>query len=202
MAGARGAGPRRFEIAWRAQGHRRHTPGRPGFASAARMRCSRSAGIGGRPRRLPSLFALLSPSRTRSTREFANYLLTRSEILFGQGRYNPQSGVRETPMDVPTPSVAADESIPSESQLAAALSKLRNQITPQSALHQSDADRIRSSLARLTSSSVEGLEGLTAELQELQTFLRVEAKSVQGKIESALAGINIIMETIAPWRNA
>jgi hypothetical protein len=104
-------------------------------------------------------------------------------------------------MDVPTPSVAADESIPSESQLDAAISKLRNQITPQSAPPQSDADRIRSSIARFTSSSVEGLEGMTAELQELQTLLRVEARRVHGKIESALAGIDILMETIAPWKS-
>ncbi len=64
-----------------------------------------------------------------------------------------------------------------------------------------DIDRIRSSLERLTSSSIDGLEGLTSELQELQGFLKSEVERVQGEIESALAGIKIIVETIAPWKS-
>ena len=65
---------------------------------------------------------------------------------------------------------------------------------------ETDAERIRSSIARLTSNSLEGLGGLASELQQLQSFLKSEVEHVQGEIESALAGINIIIETIAPWK--
>ena len=44
-------------------------------------------------------------------------------------------------------------------------------------------------------------EGLTSELQALQEFLNFEVKRVQGEIQSALDGIKIIIETIAPWKN-
>lgn len=64
-----------------------------------------------------------------------------------------------------------------------------------------DVDRIRSSVARLTSNSIEGLEGLSTELQALQRFLNSEVERVQGEIESALAGIKIIVDTIAPWKS-
>jgi hypothetical protein len=65
---------------------------------------------------------------------------------------------------------------------------------------EADAERIKSAVARLTSTSIEGLEGLAFELQNLQTFLKSEVERVQGEIESALAGITIIIETIAPWK--
>src|SRR5262249_47985486 len=64
-----------------------------------------------------------------------------------------------------------------------------------------DAERIRSSVARLTSNSIDELEGLTTELQGLQEFLTSEVERVQREIESALAGIKIIIETIAPWKS-
>lgn len=67
---------------------------------------------------------------------------------------------------------------------------------------ETDAERIRSSIARLTSNSLEGLEGLTSELQQLQSFLKSEVERVQGEIESAMAGINIIIATIAPWKTS
>jgi hypothetical protein len=57
-----------------------------------------------------------------------------------------------------------------------------------------------SSMARLTSNSINGLEGLSSELQQLQAFLKSEVGRVQGEIESALAGVKIIVETIAPWK--
>ncbi len=63
-----------------------------------------------------------------------------------------------------------------------------------------DAERIRSSVARLTSSSIGELEGLVAELQRLDEFLKLETGRVQREIESVLAGIKIIIETIAPWK--
>ena len=65
---------------------------------------------------------------------------------------------------------------------------------------EADAERIKSAVVRLTANSIEGLEGLASELQQLQSFLKCEVERVQGEIESALAGINIIIETIAPWK--
>jgi len=64
-----------------------------------------------------------------------------------------------------------------------------------------DADRIRSSVARLTSNSIDGLEGLSSELQDLQKFLHSEVQRVQSEIDSALAGIKIIIETLEPLKN-
>ena len=66
---------------------------------------------------------------------------------------------------------------------------------------ETDAERIRSSVARLTSNSIDELEGLTSELQALQEFLKSEVDRVQGEIKSALDGIKIIIETIAPWKD-
>ena len=63
------------------------------------------------------------------------------------------------------------------------------------------AERIRSSVARLTSSSINELEGLTLELNALQEFLKSETDRVQREVESALAGIRIIIETISPWKS-
>ena len=66
---------------------------------------------------------------------------------------------------------------------------------------ENNAGRITSSVARLTSNSIQELEGLKSELQKLQEFLSSEVGRVQQEIESALAGITIIVETIAPWKN-
>src|SRR4029077_17395887 len=63
------------------------------------------------------------------------------------------------------------------------------------------AEKIRSSVARLTSSSINELEGLTLELNALQEFLKSETDRVQREVESALAGIRIIIETISPWQS-
>src|SRR5450759_3440371 len=63
---------------------------------------------------------------------------------------------------------------------------------------ENNAGRITSSVARLTSNSIQELEGLKSELQK---FLSSEVGRVQQEIESALAGITIIVETIAPWKN-
>ena len=66
---------------------------------------------------------------------------------------------------------------------------------------ETNVERVRCSIARLTSVSIDGLQGLTSELQELQTLLNSEVSRVQGEIESALSGIKIILETIAPWKS-
>ena len=60
---------------------------------------------------------------------------------------------------------------------------------------------IRSSIARLSSRSVDGLERLQSELQELQKLLKLEVERVQSEIDSALAGIEVITEVIAPWKS-
>jgi hypothetical protein len=99
-------------------------------------------------------------------------------------------------MNPPVLASARAESFPSDVEAGAAQSaKPLSQI-------ETDAERIRSSIARLTSNSLEGLEGLASELQQLQSFLKSEVERVQGEIESALAGINIIIETIAPWKTS
>ena len=65
-----------------------------------------------------------------------------------------------------------------------------------------DAERIRSSIARLTSNSTDELEKLIAELERLQEFLKSETGRVQREIGSVLDGIEIIIEAIAPWKTA
>ena len=63
-----------------------------------------------------------------------------------------------------------------------------------------DAERIRSSIARLTSNSTDELEKLISKLQELQEFLKSETSRVQGEIANVLDGVGIIIEAIAPWK--
>ena len=65
-----------------------------------------------------------------------------------------------------------------------------------------DADRIRSSIARLTSNSIDELEKLTSELEKLQEFLKSETARVQGEIGNVLAGVGVIVDAIAPWKSA
>jgi hypothetical protein len=71
-----------------------------------------------------------------------------------------------------------------------------------------DAERMRSTLHRMTSNSVDELDGLFSELQEVRDFLKSEGERVQREIanyaqlnQSALAAIKIITETIGPWKN-
>lgn len=77
-----------------------------------------------------------------------------------------------------------------------------NQTSGKDELRGREIERLTSSVARLTGTSVEGLEGLTAELQELQKFLKTEVERVQAEIDSALAGIKIIVDTITPWKTS
>jgi hypothetical protein len=72
--------------------------------------------------------------------------------------------------------------------------------TPTSTKPNCEIERIGASLARLSSTSIEGLEGLTSEMLELQRVLKAEVERVQADIDSALAGVKIIVETIAPFR--
>ena len=66
---------------------------------------------------------------------------------------------------------------------------------------QINADRFKSSVARLTSNSIDELQRLVSELQKVQEFLKSEVDNVQRQIDSAVAGINIIVETIGPWKS-
>src|SRR2546421_10993859 len=101
------------------------------------------------------------------------------------------------------PTSAADKSLPVHPDVEAEIRKLAQETTPKRpAQLENEVERIRSSITRLTSSSIDGLQELTSELQELQRFLNSEVQRVQGEIESALAGIKIIIETIAPWKSS
>jgi hypothetical protein len=102
-------------------------------------------------------------------------------------------------MDTPT---SDEKTPPLELALATQLSKSATQekSKPTGPLEIS-AERISSSVARLTSNSVEELQGLASELQKMQEFLKSEVDNVQRQIDSALAGINIIVETISPWKS-
>src|SRR5690349_9232285 len=98
-------------------------------------------------------------------------------------------------MNAPTSATAAEKS---ETEI----SNFIEEESPQRpAQIETDSERIRSSVARLTSNSIDELEGLTSELQALQDFLNAEVARVQGEIQSALDGIKIIIETIAPWKS-
>jgi len=106
-------------------------------------------------------------------------------------------------MNASTSSAAAEKSLPVDSDVEAEISALVEQNIPKrSPQIETEVERIRSSLERLTSNSIDGLQGLTSELQELQRFLNAEVQRVQGEIENALAGIKIIIETIAPWKSS
>jgi hypothetical protein len=60
---------------------------------------------------------------------------------------------------------------------------------------------ISAAVARLTSNSIDELRKLVSELQKMQDFLKSEVDNVQRQIDSAVAGINIIVETIGPWKS-
>ncbi len=59
---------------------------------------------------------------------------------------------------------------------------------------------VSAAVARLTSNSIDELHKLISELQKMQEFLKSEVDNVQRQIDSAVAGINIIVETISPWK--
>ena len=113
-------------------------------------------------------------------------------------------------MDAPTADARMAEKPPSaQSDLASGNNSLVEQEIPNSRAQidqrpkqkiEIDAERIRSSIARLTSNSIGELEGLTSELQKLDEFLKSETGRVQREIENVLAGIQIIIEAIAPWK--
>ena len=82
-------------------------------------------------------------------------------------------------MDTST-SAAPDEKTPP--------TQLNNEKSKPSGPLEIGAERF-SSVARLTSSSINELQGLVSELQKMQDFLKSEVDNVQRQIDSALAGI-------------
>ena len=105
-------------------------------------------------------------------------------------------------MDTPTSAAPDKTPPPQEMALGAKPDKSATQekSKPSGPLEVS-AERISSSVARLTSNSIEELQGLASELKKMQEFLNSEIDNVQRQIDSALAGINIIVETISPWKS-
>jgi hypothetical protein len=101
-------------------------------------------------------------------------------------------------MDTPT-SAALDEKTSSPEE-PVATQPGKEKSSPSSPLEIS-TERFNSSVARLTSNSIDELHKLASELQKMQEFLKSEVDSVQRQIESAVAGINIIVETIGPWKS-
>ena len=101
-------------------------------------------------------------------------------------------------MDTPTSAAPDEKTPPLENALATQPGKEKSKTTSPLEI---SAERFNSSVARLTSNSIGELQGLVSELQKMQEFLTSEVDSVQRQIDSAVGGINIIVETIGPWRS-
>jgi hypothetical protein len=98
-------------------------------------------------------------------------------------------------MDTPTSAALDEKTPPPEATVATQPSKEKSNPLEIS------AERFNSSVARLTTNSIDELHKLAFELQKMQEFLKSEVESVQRQIDSAVAGINIIVETIGPWKS-
>ena len=96
-------------------------------------------------------------------------------------------------MDTPK-SAAPDEKTPPP-ELASATQLSKGTSSP------AGPPEISAAVARLSSNSIDELRKLVSELQKMQEFLKSEVDNVQRQIDSAVAGINIIVETIAPWKS-
>lgn len=96
-------------------------------------------------------------------------------------------------MDTQTATVPGEKTSPPEGASATPLSNENS--SP------SGPPEISAAVARLTSNSMDELRKLVSELQKMQDFLKSEVDNVQRQIDSAVAGINIIVETIGPWKS-
>src|SRR5215510_4202915 len=94
-------------------------------------------------------------------------------------------------MDTPTSAASDEKAPPSASATQPSQEKSGSAAPPE----------ISAAVARLTSNSIDELHKLVSELQKMQEFLKSEVDRVQGQIDSAVAGINIIVDTIGPWKN-
>jgi hypothetical protein len=116
-------------------------------------------------------------------------------------------------MNAQTPALAAEKPLglsPAiQADIPRAAEKART-VSPPAKLDldiHNNAEAIRSSILRMTSNSIEEVESLMSELQEVREFLRTEGDRVQREIlnyaqlnQSALAAIKIITDTISPWK--
>src|SRR5215472_2796756 len=102
-------------------------------------------------------------------------------------------------MNAPTSApVADDKLLPGKSALEEGPAQIED-----------DAERTKSSLARLTSNSIDRLEGLMVEIQEMREFLRSEGERVQREIVNyaqlnqnvAVAATKIKAETVGAWKS-
>jgi hypothetical protein len=98
-------------------------------------------------------------------------------------------------MDTSTPA-APDEKTPPQDTATQSSKEKSNSSGPL----EITAERFNTSVARLTLNSIDELHKLVSELQKMQEFLKSEVDSVQRQIDSAVAGINIIVDTIGPWK--
>jgi hypothetical protein len=104
-------------------------------------------------------------------------------------------------MNSPTPKEVTQKSLSEKSAMVSESRDLDEQeSTKLGAKMGIDAERIRSSVARLTLNSITELENLTSELEKLLEFLKSETQRVQREIESVLDGIKILVEAITPWK--
>jgi hypothetical protein len=114
--------------------------------------------------------------------------------------------LEETLMNSPTSEEVTEKSPSAKSAVDSEVRDFEEESTkPAQTAHSKvgiDAERIRSSIARLTSNSTAELEKLITELEQLQEFLKSETGRVQREIGSVLDGIGIIIEAIAPWKTA
>ena len=109
-------------------------------------------------------------------------------------------------MNSPTPEEITEKSLPTQSVIDSEARDFEEEsIKSAQTTHSKvgiDAERIRASIARLTSKSTDELEKLIGELSQLQEFLKSETGRVQREIGNVLDGIGIIIEAIAPWKTA
>jgi len=96
-------------------------------------------------------------------------------------------------MDIQTNAAPVEKAPAPEEALATKLNK--------EDLISSGPPEISAAVARLSSNSIDELRKLVSELQKMQDFLKSEVDNVQRQIDSAVAGINIIVETIGPWKS-
>jgi hypothetical protein len=96
-------------------------------------------------------------------------------------------------MDTPKSAAPDEKTPPPDLALATQLSKEKS--------NPSGPPEISATVARLASNSIDDLQKLVSELQKMQEFLKSEVDNVQRQIDSAVAGINIIVETIGPWKS-
>ena len=96
-------------------------------------------------------------------------------------------------MDTQTSTISGENMPAPEEAAATQLSKENS--------NPSGPPEISAAVARLTTNSIDELRKLVSELQKMQDFLKSEVDNVQRQIDSAVAGINIIVETIGPWKS-